>query len=93
MSVFFKDKASKFREILRESDIVASASTPTKAGLGAGNCIWVLGFSGLQIALQFALARSPTTDEIIDPPALTRSSLRISPPSSGAVWYWGSRMY
>lgn len=21
-------------------------------GLGAGNCIWVLGFSGLQIALQ-----------------------------------------
>ncbi|KAF8310981.1 drug:h+ antiporter [Clavulina sp. PMI_390] len=35
---------------------IISASTPTMAGLGAGNAIWVLGFSGLQIALQIVIA-------------------------------------
>ncbi|KAF7295700.1 MFS domain-containing protein [Mycena indigotica] len=35
---------------------VVNASTPNMAGLGAGSCIWVLGFSGLQIALQIVIA-------------------------------------
>ncbi|KAJ7772899.1 drug:h+ antiporter [Mycena maculata] len=33
-----------------------NASTPNMVGLGAGSCIWVLGFSGLQIALQIVIA-------------------------------------
>ncbi|CAK5266141.1 unnamed protein product [Mycena citricolor] len=35
---------------------VVDAATPTMAGLGAGLCIWELGFSGLQIALQIVIA-------------------------------------
>ncbi|KAF8308260.1 MFS general substrate transporter [Clavulina sp. PMI_390] len=35
---------------------IISATTPTMTGLGAGNAIWVLGFSGLQIAIQIVIA-------------------------------------
>ncbi|KAJ7453072.1 drug:h+ antiporter [Mycena latifolia] len=35
---------------------IVNATTPNMAGLGAGSCIWVLGFSGLQIALQIVIA-------------------------------------
>ncbi|KAJ7143184.1 drug:h+ antiporter [Mycena crocata] len=35
---------------------IINATTPNMAGLGAGSCIWVLGFSGLQIALQIVIA-------------------------------------
>ncbi|KAJ7029398.1 drug:h+ antiporter [Mycena alexandri] len=35
---------------------IVNATTPTMAGLGAGSCIWILGFSGLQIALQIVIA-------------------------------------
>ncbi|KAJ7193809.1 drug:h+ antiporter [Mycena pura] len=33
-----------------------NATTPNMAGLGVGSCIWVLGYSGLQIALQIVIA-------------------------------------
>ncbi|KAJ7633172.1 major facilitator superfamily domain-containing protein [Roridomyces roridus] len=35
---------------------IINATTPNMVGLGAGSCIWVLGFSGLQIALQIVIA-------------------------------------
>ncbi|KAK7038265.1 MFS domain-containing protein [Favolaschia claudopus] len=35
---------------------IVNATTPNMAGLGGGSCIWVLGFSGLQIALQIVIA-------------------------------------
>ncbi|KAJ7355831.1 drug:h+ antiporter [Mycena albidolilacea] len=35
---------------------IVNATTPNMAGLGAGSCIWILGFSGLQIALQIVIA-------------------------------------
>ncbi|KAJ7264868.1 major facilitator superfamily domain-containing protein [Mycena haematopus] len=35
---------------------IVNATTPNMVGLGAGSCIWVLGFSGLQIALQIVIA-------------------------------------
>ncbi|KAF7331833.1 MFS domain-containing protein [Mycena kentingensis (nom. inval.)] len=35
---------------------IINATTPNMAGLGAGSCIWMLGFSGLQIALQIVIA-------------------------------------
>ncbi|KAJ7073780.1 drug:h+ antiporter [Mycena amicta] len=35
---------------------IINATTPNMAGLGAGSCIWILGFSGLQIALQIVIA-------------------------------------
>ncbi|KAF7289055.1 MFS domain-containing protein [Mycena chlorophos] len=35
---------------------IINATTPDMAGLGAGSCIWELGFSGLQIALQIVIA-------------------------------------
>ncbi|KAF8205498.1 major facilitator superfamily domain-containing protein [Mycena galopus ATCC 62051] len=35
---------------------IVNSTTPNMVGLGAGSCIWVLGFSGLQIALQIVIA-------------------------------------
>lgn len=55
------------------------------AGLGAGNAIWVLGFSGLQIALQVRTLRLLAWTGWSDSISRSRSSSLISRPSNGVA--------